>query len=65
MTTGDRKSLIHYREIAPSAAHAQHYPDHFMPLLVALGAAGPGAKGVILHQSWYWGNLGMGAYEFR
>jgi 4,5-DOPA dioxygenase extradiol len=65
VTTGDRKSLIRYRELAPSAAHAQPYPDHFMPLLVALGAAGPGAKGVILHQSWYWGNLGMGAYEFR
>jgi 4,5-DOPA dioxygenase extradiol len=65
VTTGDRGSLIRYRELAPSAAHAQPYPDHFMPLLVAMGAAGPGAKGTILHQSWYWGNLGMGAYEFR
>jgi 4,5-DOPA dioxygenase extradiol len=65
VTTGDRQSLIRYRELAPAAAHAQPYPDHFMPLLVAMGAAGPGAKGTILHQSWYWGNLGMGAYEFR
>jgi 4,5-DOPA dioxygenase extradiol len=64
VTSGDRRSLVRYRELAPSAAHAQPYPDHFMPLLVALGAAGPGAKGTILHQSWYWGNLGMGAYEF-
>jgi 4,5-DOPA dioxygenase extradiol len=65
VTTGDRKSLVRYRELAPSAVHAQPYPDHFMPLPVALGAAGPHAKGTIIHQSWYWGNLGMGAYEFR
>jgi 4,5-DOPA dioxygenase extradiol len=65
VTTGDRESLIRYREFAPAAVHAHPYPDHFMPLLTALGAAGPGASGSILHQSWYWGNLGMGAYEFR
>jgi len=65
VTSGDSESLIHYRELAPSAIHAQPYPDHFMPLIVALGAAGPGARGTVIHQSWYWGNLGMGAYEFR
>lgn len=65
VTSGDTDSLVHYRDLAPSAIHAQPYPDHFMPLLTALGAAGPSAKGTILHQSWYWGNLGMGAYEFR
>ncbi len=65
VTAGDAESLVRYRDLAPSAIHAQPYPDHFMPLLTALGAAGPGAKGTILHQSWYWGNLGMGAYEFR
>jgi 4,5-DOPA dioxygenase extradiol len=65
VTSGDTDSLVRYRSLAPSAIHAQPYPDHFMPLLTALGAAGPGAKGTILHQSWYWGNLGMGAYEFR
>ena len=65
VTTGDRRSLIRYRELAPAAVHAQPYPDHFMPLLAAMGAAGQGAKGTIINQSWYWGNLGMGAYEFR
>jgi 4,5-DOPA dioxygenase extradiol len=64
VTAGDRESLVRYRSLAPSAVHAQYYPDHFMPLLVALGAAGPGARGRVLHQSWYWGNLGMGACEF-
>jgi len=65
VTAGDRESLVRYRGLAPSAVHAQPYPDHFMPLLVALGAAGPDTKGKVIHQSWYWGNLGMGAYEFR
>jgi 4,5-DOPA dioxygenase extradiol len=65
VTSGDRESLVRYRELAPSAVHAQPYPDHFMPLLATLGAAGPHAKGTIIHQSWYWGNLGMGAYAFR
>jgi 4,5-DOPA dioxygenase extradiol len=64
VTSGDTQSLVRYREFAPSVIHAKPYPDHFMPLLIALGAAGPGAKGTIIHQSWYWGNLGMGAYEF-
>jgi 4,5-DOPA dioxygenase extradiol len=65
VTSGDTESLIRYRELAPSAVHAHPYPDHFMPLLVAMGAAGAGAKGAVIHQSWYWGNLGMGAFEFR
>ena len=65
VTSGDSGSLVRYRELGPFAVHAQPYPDHFMPLLVAMGAAGQGARGTVLHQSWYWGNLGMGAYEFR
>lgn len=64
VTAGDQKSLVRYRELAPSAIHAHPYPDHLMPLLTAMGAAGPGARGTILHQSWYWGNLGMGAFKF-
>ena len=64
VTSGDINSLVRYRDLAPSAIHTQPYPDHFMPLLTAIGAAGPITKGTILHQSWYWGNLGMGAYEF-
>jgi 4,5-DOPA dioxygenase extradiol len=65
LTAGDRRSLTTYRSIAPSAEHAHPYPDHFMPLISALGAAGEKARGKVIHQSWYWGNLGMGAYEFR
>lgn len=64
VTRGDRDALARYREAAPHAAKAQPRPDHFMPLLVALGAAGAGAKGRVLHESWAFGNLGMAAFAF-
>jgi 4,5-DOPA dioxygenase extradiol len=35
-----------------------------MPLLVALGAAGPDARDKVIPNSWYWGDLGMDAFEF-
>lgn len=62
---GDAESLMDYRALAPHPEKAHPYPDHFMPLLSALGAAAPGAKGKVIHHSWYWGDLGMAAYEFN
>jgi 4,5-DOPA dioxygenase extradiol len=62
---GDRDSLTDYRAVAPYPERAHPRPDHYMPLLAAFGAAGQGAKGKIIHHSWYWGDLGMAAYEFR
>jgi 4,5-DOPA dioxygenase extradiol len=64
VTRGDSRSLIRYRELAPHAHRAHPYPDHYMPLLAALGAAGPGAKGTVIHHSWDLGDLGMDAYTF-
>jgi len=61
---GDRENLVNYRTIAPYAQQAHPYPDHYMPLLTAFGAAGSGARGRVLHQSWDLGDLGMGAFEF-
>ena len=64
VTSGDRESLIHFKERAPYPGRAHPYPDHFMPLFVAMGAAGEEATGKVLHQSWQWGDLSMGMYEF-
>jgi 4,5-DOPA dioxygenase extradiol len=64
VSSGDSKSLVNYRTIAPYAQEAHPYPDHYMPLLAVFGAAGPGARGMVLHQSWDLGDLGMGAFEF-
>lgn len=60
---GDRDALVDYRS-APGARIAQYYPDHFMPLLVAFGAGGPGVRGRILHQSLELGTFSMAAYAF-
>ena len=65
VTRGDIESLVNYRTIAPYARQAHPYPDHYMPLLTAFGAAGPGARGTVIHQSWDLGDLGMGAFEFN
>ncbi|HUN43850.1 MAG TPA: class III extradiol ring-cleavage dioxygenase [Acetobacteraceae bacterium] len=59
--TGD---LLAYRSKAPHAA-AQHPTDeHLMPIFVALGAAGGGARATRLHASTRYGTLRMDAYAF-
>ncbi len=51
VTRGDRASLVNYRECGPYAERAHPYPDQFMPLLVAFGAAGDEGRGTVLHDS--------------
>ena len=65
VTRVDESWLINYREIAPYPERAHPYPDHYMPLVAAFGAAGEGAKGEVIHHSWYAGDLGMAAYQFQ
>jgi 4,5-DOPA dioxygenase extradiol len=62
---GDERLLINYRNFAPYPERAHPYPDHYMPLITAYGAAGNGAKGKVIHHSWYAGDLGMAAYQFQ
>jgi 4,5-DOPA dioxygenase extradiol len=61
---GDATSLIDYRKLAPDAARNHPTEDHYLPLLVALGAAGDGAKGTTLHASAAYGSLSLRAFEF-
>lgn len=61
---GDTDAAVGYRTLAPYPERAHPYPDHFMPLLGAMGAAGQGATGEVIHHSWFWGDLGMAAYSF-
>jgi 4,5-DOPA dioxygenase extradiol len=62
---GDHQSMIDYRAKAPYPERAHPRPDHYMPLIVAAGAAGANAPGKKMHGSWTWGDLGMGAYLFE
>jgi len=62
--TGDTDSLVRYRSLAPDAAQNHPTAEHLMPLLVALGAAGTGATGRVLHRSTTYGVLRMTACAF-
>lgn len=61
---GDEEALVEYRRRAPFAERNHPTEEHFLPLLVALGAAGPGARGRVLHRSTTYGVLAMSAFEF-
>ena len=61
---GDWKALFDYRTQAPFAALMHPTDEHLLPWFVAAGAAGPGARGVRIHDSLTYGDLGMDAYAF-
>lgn len=61
---GDAESLVDYRVRAPFAEMAHPEDDHFLPFFVALGAAGKGAKGTRIHNSYEYGALAMDMYRF-
>lgn len=61
---GDEAALANYRSEAPHARDAHPTDEHFLPLHVAFGAAGKGARGRALHRSFTAANLSMAAYAF-
>ena len=62
---GDWATLFNYRMQAPFAALMHPTDEHLLPWFVAAGAAGPGARGVRIHDSLTYGDLGMDAYAFH
>jgi len=60
----DADRLIHALERAPHAARAHPTPEHFLPLLVAAGAAPAGAQVQALEGGIVHGVLSMEAYRF-
>jgi 4,5-DOPA dioxygenase extradiol len=61
---GDEAALVDYKKRAPFAAQNHPTEEHFLPLLVAFGAAGRGARGQIIHSSTTYGVLSMSAFRF-
>ncbi len=61
---GREDALVDYLETAPEAARNHPSADHYLPLLVAFGAAGPGARGRRLHGSFTYATLSMAAFAF-
>ncbi len=62
--TGQTDALVDYLAVAPEAARNHPTPDHYTPLLVALGAAGEAAKGRRTHASFMYASLSMAAFRF-
>jgi len=59
---GDTEELLDWETRGPQA-HLQHpTPEHFLPLFVALGAAGAGARGTTLHRAFAYGAFAMDAF---
>jgi 4,5-DOPA dioxygenase extradiol len=56
--------LVRWRELAPHAAQNHPTPEHFLPLFVALGAAGGEERGERIHASYDRGLLSLDAYAF-
>jgi 4,5-DOPA dioxygenase extradiol len=61
---GDGEALIDYQRKAPQARQNHPTAEHYLPILVALGAAGAGARGRALHRSFTYGSLSMATYAF-
>ncbi|MGE0580600.1 MAG: dioxygenase [Steroidobacteraceae bacterium] len=61
---GDRDALLAWRDQAPSAARAHPTEEHFLPLFVALGAAGAAARATRFYSAIDAGVLSMDAYRF-
>jgi 4,5-DOPA dioxygenase extradiol len=62
---GAIEDLVNYRERAPYARENHPTEEHFLPFHVALGAAGEGARGELVHSSHSHGVLTMDAYAFH
>lgn len=64
LATHDVDALTHYREQAPDALRAHPTEEHFLPLFVALGAAGEDAKVERVFDGFEGSALAMDAYRF-
>lgn len=60
----DRVALSHWAEAAPHALRAHPTPEHFLPLMIAVGAAGPAPRVEHVDAGVDSGVLAMDAYLF-
>ncbi|SDH90626.1 DODA-type extradiol aromatic ring-opening family dioxygenase [Pseudomonas panipatensis] len=64
LQAGDNDALLDYRRLAPEAERAHPSDEHFLPLLVALGAAGEDYRVEVLEGGISYGVLAMDSYLF-
>ncbi len=63
LAEGRTEELLDWAARAPHARLAHPSPEHFLPLFVALGAAGPAARGEAIYRGFALGGLSMAAYR--
>ncbi|WP_138495411.1 DODA-type extradiol aromatic ring-opening family dioxygenase [Paenibacillus pinistramenti] len=61
----DTKALFNYREEAPFGSEAVPTNEHFIPLLLAMGAGDRTKQASLLHRSYQYGNLSLSCWEFK
>ena len=64
LTGDDGDALVHYRDRAPGASRAHPTEEHFLPLYIALGAAGGPATARRVYTGMEGAALSMDAYRF-
>ncbi|TXK83567.1 dioxygenase [Paenibacillus sp. N3.4] len=64
LETWNLDALIRYDERAPSARQAVPTPEHFAPLLLAMGAADTSRSAKLLHHSFQMGTLSLSCWMF-
>lgn len=62
--TGNAQALIDYRTMAPHAERAHPTDEHYLPLVVAMGAAGPQASGTLVEGGMTYRTLSMDSFLF-
>jgi 4,5-DOPA dioxygenase extradiol len=64
LAAGRIEDVVEFAEKAPHGREAHPREEHFYPLLVALGAAGEGARGAALYRGFTHGNLSLTSFRF-
>jgi 4,5-DOPA dioxygenase extradiol len=60
----DTEALFQYRAIAPHAVEAVPTSEHFIPLLLAMGAGDRTRQAKLLHRSYQYGTLSLSCWRF-
>lgn len=64
LETWNLDALVRYDERAPNAREAVPTPEHFVPLLLALGTADTTRRAKLLHHSFQMGTLSLSCWMF-
>lgn len=64
LAAGDTEALLDWEQ-APAARRAHPSEDHFLPIFVAMGAAGRGVRAERIYQAFDLGSLSLAAFRFE